>query len=187
VKTVPEVIAYLKANDGKINFGSSGNGTSSHLASVMFQIATGTHMTHIPFRSTADEMTSMIGGNIQLAIDSMTSIWPLAESGQVRAIAVSTPKRVAAAPDLPTIGESIKGYEAAGWQGLYAPAGTPRPIVDKIANACKEIFADPQVVAALTNVGGEPATMAPDAFAEFAKRERVKWGEVVKAAGVKIE
>jgi tripartite-type tricarboxylate transporter receptor subunit TctC len=187
MKTVPELIAYVKANDGKVNFGSSGNGTSSHLASVMFQIATGTHMTHIPFRSTADEMTSMIGGNIQLAIDSMTSIWPLAESGQVRAIAVSTPKRVAAAPDLPTIGESIKGYEAAGWQGLYAPAGTPRPIVDKIANACKEIFADPQVVAALTNVGGEPATMAPDAFAEFAKRERVKWGEVVKAAGVKIE
>jgi len=187
VKTVPELIAYLKANDGKVNFGSSGNGTSSHLASVMFQIATGTHMTHVPFRSTADEMTSMIGGNIQLAIDSMTSIWPLAQSGQVRAIAVSTPKRVAAAPDLPTIGESIKGYEAAGWQGLYAPAGTPRPVVDKIANACKEIFADPRVVAALNNVGGEPATMTPDAFAEFAKRERVKWGEVVKAAGVKIE
>ena len=186
-KTVPELVAWLKANDGKINFGSSGNGTSSHLASVMFQLATGTHMTHVPFRSTADEMTNMIGGNIQVAIDSMTSIWPLAKSGQVRAIAVSTPKRAAAAPDLPTIGESIKDYEATGWQGLYAPAGTPRPIVDKIADAARQIFADPQVVAALANVGGEPAVMTPDAFAGFAKAERVKWAEVVKAAGVKIE
>ena len=186
-KTVPELVAYLKANDGKINFGSSGNGTSSHLACVMFQLATGTRMTHVPFRSTSDEMNSMMGGSIEVAIDSMTTIWPLAKAGQVRAIAVSTRKRVAAAPDLPTIGESIKDFEAAGWQGLYAPAGTSRAIVDKLADAVKQMYADPKVVEALANVGGEPATMAPDAFAEFAKRERVKWAAVVKAAGVKIE
>jgi tripartite-type tricarboxylate transporter receptor subunit TctC len=186
-KTVPELVDYLKANDGKVNFGSSGNGTSSHLAAVMFQLATGTRMTHVPFRSTSEEMNSMMGGHIQLAIDSMTTIWPLAKSGEVRAVAVSTPERVAAAPDVPTIGETIKGFEATGWQGLYAPAATPRAIVDKIAAEVKRIFGDPGVKTALENVGGEPAAMTPEAFAAFARTERVKWAEVVKAAGVRIE
>jgi tripartite-type tricarboxylate transporter receptor subunit TctC len=186
-RTVPELIAWLKANDGKVAFGSSGNGTSSHLAAVMFQLATGTHMTHVPFRSTTDEMTSMIGGNIQLAIDSMTSIWPLAKGGQVRALAVSTPQRVAAAPDLPTIAETVPGYEATGWQGLYAPAGTPRPIIDEIARAVKRILSDPQVVQTLASVGGEPAPMTPDEFSAYTGAERAKWAKVVKAAGVRIE
>jgi tripartite-type tricarboxylate transporter receptor subunit TctC len=186
-KTVPEVVAYLKANNGKLNFGSSGNGTSSHLSAVMFQLATGTSMTHVPFRSTADEMTSMIGGNIQLAIDSMTTIWPLAKAGQVRAIAVTTPKRVAAAPDLPTIGESVPGFEATGWQGLYAPAGTPRAIIATIAGEVKRIFGTPDVVASLANLGAEPAPMTPDAFAAFARTERAKWADVVKAAGVRVD
>src|SRR3984957_23968 len=186
-RTVLELIAYLKANDGKVAFGSSGNGTSSHLAAVMFQLATGTHMTHVPFRSTTDEMTNMMSGSIQVAIDSMTSIWPLAKGGQGRALAGSTPQRVAAAPDLPTIGESVPGYEATGWQGLYAPAGTPRPIVDKIGAEVKRIFGDPQVVKTLANVGGEPATMSPDEFAAYAKAERAKWAKVVAAAAVRIE
>jgi tripartite-type tricarboxylate transporter receptor subunit TctC len=186
-KTVPELVDYLKANDGKVNFGSSGNGTSSHLAAVMFQLATGTRMTHVPFRSTSEEMNNMMGGHIQLAIDSMTTIWPLAKAGEVRAVAVSTPERVAAAPDVPTIGETIKGFEATGWQGLYAPAATPRAIVDKVAAEVKRIFGDPGVKTALENVGGEPAAMTPEAFAAFARTERVKWAEVVKAAGVRIE
>ena len=186
-KTVPELVAWLKANDGKVSFGSSGNGTSSHLAAVMFQLATGTRMTHVPFRSTTDEMTNMMGGSIQVAIDSMTSIWPLAKGGQVRAIAVSTPQRVAAAPDLPTIAETVPGYEATGWQGLYAPAGTPRPIVDKIAAEVKRILSEPDVVKTLDNVGGEPAPMTPDEFAAYAKAERAKWAKVVAAAGVHIE
>jgi tripartite-type tricarboxylate transporter receptor subunit TctC len=186
-KTVPELIAWLEKSEGKVSFGSSGNGTSSHLAAVMFQIATGTHMTHVPFRSTADEMNNMMGGSIQLAIDSMTTIWPLAQGGKVRALAVSTPQRVAAAPDVPTIGETVPGFEATGWQGLYAPGGTPRGIVDKIAAEVQRIFSEPQVVSALANVGGEPAPMTPDAFAAFARAERTKWAEVVKAAGVRIE
>ena len=186
-KTVPELVAWLKQNDGKASFGSSGNGTSSHLAAVMFQSQTGTRMTHVPFRSTADEMNNMMGGSIQLAIDSMTTLWPLARGGKVRAIAVSTPQRVAAAPEVPTIGESVPGFEATGWQGLYAPGGTPRGIVDKIAAEVRRIFAEPQVVTALANVGGEPAPMTPAAFADFARAERVKWAEVVRAAGVRIE
>ncbi len=185
--SVPELIAWLKANAGKVNFGSSGNGTSSHLAAVMFQMATGTHMTHVPFRSTADETNSMLGGTIQVAIDSMTSIWPLAKAGKLRALAVSTPQRVAAAPDLPTIAETVPGYEATGWQGLFAPAGTPQPIVETIAAEVKRIFTDPQIVHALANVGGEPAPMPPDAFAAYVRTERAKWAKVVAAAGVRIQ
>jgi tripartite-type tricarboxylate transporter receptor subunit TctC len=186
-RTVAELIEYLKANDGKVNYGSSGNGTSSHLSAVMFQLATGTKMIHVPFRSTSEELNSMIGGHIDLAFDSMTTAWPHAQSGSVRAIAVTTPKRSPAAPDVPTVGETVKGYEATGWQGLFAPAGTPRPIVDNIAGEVKRIFESPEVAAALRKLGGEPAPMTPDAFADFTRHERAKWQEVVKASGVRID
>ncbi len=186
-KTVPELIAYLKANDGKLNYGSSGIGTSSHLSVVMFELATGTHMTHVPFRSTTDELNSMMNGSVDLAIDSMTTLWPQAQAGVVRALAVTSEARVSSAPDLPTIGETLKGFSVAGWQGLFAPAGTPRPIVDKIAAEVKRVFELPDVVTALTKVGGEPAPMTPDAFAAFIESERPKWREVVKASGVHIE
>jgi tripartite-type tricarboxylate transporter receptor subunit TctC len=186
-KTVPELIAYLKAHDGTLNYGSSGLGTSSHLSVVMFELATGTKMTHIPFRSTAEEVNNMIGGQLDLAIDSMTTTWPFAQAGAVRAIAVTTPQRAAAAPDLPTIGETLPGYEATAWQGLFAPAGTPRPIVEGIAAEVNRIWKSPDVVKALQALGAEPVTTTPDEFTAYTKTERAKWGEVVKAAGVKIE
>ena len=187
VKTVPELIAYLKAHDGQLNYGSSGLGTSSHLSVVMFELATGAKMTHIPFRSTAEEMNAMIGGQLDLAIDSMTTIWPFAQAGSVRALAVSTPQRAASAPDLPTIGETLPGYEATGWQGLFAPAGTPRAVIDAIAAQLDQVWKSPDVVKALQGVGAEPVTTTPDAFTEYTRTERAKWGEVVKAAGVKID
>src|SRR3984893_11974417 len=155
VKNVAELIAYAKANDGKLNYGSSGNGTSSHLCAVMFMRATGTAMTHIPFRASTDEMAAMIGGQIDLTVDSMTTIWPLAKSGEIRALGVTTAQRVAAAPDLPTIGETLPGFAGTGWQALFAPAGTPRPIIEKLADEVKRIFLLPDVVASLENVGGE--------------------------------
>jgi tripartite-type tricarboxylate transporter receptor subunit TctC len=187
VKTVPELIAYLKAHDGQLNYGSSGVGTSSHLSVVMFGLATGTRMTHVPFRSTAEEVNNMIGGQIDLAIDSMTTIWPFAQAGAVRALAVSTPQRAASAPDLPTIGETLPGYEATGWQGLFAPAGTPRPTIDAIVAQLNEIWRSPDVIKALQAVGAEPVTTTPDDFTAYTRTERAKWGEVVRAAGVKIE
>jgi tripartite-type tricarboxylate transporter receptor subunit TctC len=186
-KTVPELIDHLKASDGKVTYGSSGNGTSSHLSAVMFQLASGTKMTHVPFRSTADELNNMIGGHIDLAIDSMTTLWPQAQAGAVRAIAVTSAKRVATAPDVPTIGETLNGFSVSGWQGLFAPAGTPRPVVDQIAAEVKRVFELPEVVSALKKVGGEPAPMTPDQFAEFIRTERVKWKEVVKASGVQVD
>jgi tripartite-type tricarboxylate transporter receptor subunit TctC len=186
-KTVPELIAYLKANDGKLNYGSSGIGTSSHLSVVMFELATGTHMTHVPFRSTTDELNSMMDGSIDLTIDSVTTLWPQAQAGVVRALAVTSETRLASAPDLPTIGETLKGFSVAGWQGLFAPAGTPRPIVDKIAAEVKKVFEESDVVATLTKVGGEPAPMSPEQFAAFIESERPKWREVIKASGEHID
>ncbi len=166
-KTVPDLIAYLKANDGKLNYGSSGVGTSSHLSVVMFELATGTHMTHVPFRSTADEMNGMRTGGIDLALASMTTLWPKAQAGVVHALAVTSETRLAAAPDLPTLSETIKGFSVTGWQGLFAPSGTPRPIVDQIAAEVNKVFAEPDVVAALTQLGGDPEPMSPDRFAAF--------------------
>lgn len=186
-RTVPDLIAYLKANDGKFNYGSSGVGTSSHLSVAMFELATGTHMTHVPFRSTADEINGMQSGGIDLAIDSMTTLWPQAQAGTVRALAVTSESRLAGAPDLPTLGETIKGFSVAGWQGLFAPSGTPRPIVDQIAAEVDKIFDEPDVVATLTQLGGEPAPMDPDRFAAFIEAERPKWREVVKMSGLHID
>jgi tripartite-type tricarboxylate transporter receptor subunit TctC len=185
--TVSELIAYLKANDGKVNFGSSGNGTSSHLSSVMFMLATGTNMTHVPFRSTGEVMNSMIGGHIDLAIDSMTTAWPHAKAGAVRPIAVTTPKRSSTAPEVPTIGETLAGFQATAWQGLFAPAGTPRAIVDKLAAEAKRILELPEVAKSLRDLGAEPAPTTPEQFAEFTQSERAKWQEVVKASGVRLD
>jgi tripartite-type tricarboxylate transporter receptor subunit TctC len=187
-KTLPELVTYLKANEGKVNYGSSGLGTSSHLTIVMLEQAIGTKMTHVPFKSTGDVVNTMLGGNIDLAFDSMTTVWPHAENGTVRAIAVSTPTRSSSAPDVPAIAETIKGFEATAWQGLFAPAGTPKPIVEAAAAEAKRIWNLPEVKSALTKVGADSTLSAsPDAFTAFTRAERVKWAEVVKAAGVKID
>ena len=186
-RTVSELIDYVRVNEGKVNYGSSGNGTSSHLSAVMFALAANLKMTHIPFRSTAEVVNSMLGGNIDLAIDSMTTVWPVAAAGNVRPLAVTTPERSAAAPDLPTIGETLKSYEATAWQGLFAPAGTPRPIIDKVATEVRRIWELPEVITALKNVGAEPAPSRPDDFSVYISAERPRWGEVVRASGVQIE
>jgi tripartite-type tricarboxylate transporter receptor subunit TctC len=186
-RSVAELITYLKANPGKVNYGSSGIGTSSHLSSVMFALATGTEMTHIPFRSTSEVINNMIGGHIDLGIDSMTTTIPHARSGAVRALAVTTPQRSPSMPDLPTIAETLPGYEATAWQGLFAPAGTPRPVVDQLAVEVKRILETPEVASSLEAVGAEPAPMPPDAFAAFTRTERAKWKEIVRVAGVRVD
>ena len=123
-----------------------------------------------------------------IAIDSMTTVWPHAKQGTVRALGVETPQRSASAPEVPAIGETIKGFEATAWQGLFAPAGTPKPIVEKIAAEAKRIWNLPEVKVQLSNAGADSVlSESPDAFTAFTRAQRVKWGEVVKAAGVKIE
>jgi tripartite-type tricarboxylate transporter receptor subunit TctC len=132
-------------------------------------------------------MNSMIGGHIDLAIDSMTTAWPHAKGGSVRAIAVTTPERSATAPELPTIGEALTGFQATAWQGLFAPAGTPRPIVDKLAVEMKRILELPEVANQLKDLGAQPAPSTPEQFANFLKRERAKWRDVVKASGARLD
>ncbi len=183
-KNIAELVDYLKKNDGKLNYGSSGVGTSIHLASELFQIKTGTKMTHIPYKSSGEVMNALVGGHVDLAFDNMTLAWPQAKSGAVRAIAVTSTARSATAPEVPPVADSLPGFEATSWHGVFAPAGTPRPIVETMAAEVKRIFEDPAIQKNLQEVGAVPSPMTPEQFKEFISAERKKWQEVVKAANI---
>ena len=183
-KTVTEVVDYLQKNPGKLNYGSSGAGTSTHLASELFQMLTKTKMNHVPYRSSGDVMNALMGGHIDLAFDNMTLAWPQAQSGTIRAIAVTSTQRSPTAPEVPTVGDTLSGFEATSWHGLFAPAGTPRPIVDKLAAEVKRIFEAPETQTKLREIGAVPSAMTPERFVEFIAAERNKWQQVVKAAGL---
>jgi tripartite-type tricarboxylate transporter receptor subunit TctC len=183
-KDVAEVVEHVKKNPGKLNYGSSGAGTSTHLASELFQMLTGTKMSHVPYRSSGDVMNNLIGGHIDLAFDNMTLAWPQAQSGAIRAIAVTSRERSPTAPDVPTVAETLPGFEATSWHGLFAPAGTPRPVIDTLSAEVKRIFESPETSAKLKEIGAVTAPMSPEEFAQFIAAERRKWQEVVKAAGL---
>jgi tripartite-type tricarboxylate transporter receptor subunit TctC len=184
---VQELIAYLKANPDKLSYGSSGAGTSIHLAAELFKIKTGTTMTHVPFRSSGDIMNNLTGGHINLAFDNITLAWPQVKAGNLRALAVSSTERSAIAPDVPTVADTIPGFEATSWHGVFAPAGTPKPIVDKMAAEMKRILELPDVKDKLFEIGAVASPMTPEDFAKFIDGERAKWADVVKAAGVKMD
>ena len=187
VKTVQELIAHLKANPDKLSYGSSGAGTSIHLAAELFKIKTGTTMTHVPFRSSGDIMNNLTGGHINLAFDNATLAWPQVQGGRLRALAVTSLARAQFAPDLPTVADTIPGFEATSWHGVFAPAGTPKPIVDKMAAEIKKILEQPDVKAKLAEIGAVAAPMTPDDFVKFIDAERAKWADVVKASGAKLD
>jgi len=186
-KNVQELIAYLKANPDKLSYGSSGVGTSIHLAAELFKIKTGTTMTHVPFRSSGDIMNNLTGGHINLSFDNITLAWPQVKAGRLRALAVSSTERSAIAPDVPTVADTIPGFEATSWHGVFAPAGTPKPIVDKMAAEMKRILELPDVKDKLFEIGAVASPMTPEDFAKFIDGERAKWADVVKAAGVKMD
>jgi len=186
-KNVPELIAYLKANPDKMSYGSSGVGTSIHLAAELFKIKTGTTMTHVPFRSSGDIMNNLTGGHINLAFDNITLAWPQVKAGNLRALAVSSTERSAIAPDVPTVADTIPGFAATSWHGVFAPAGTPKGIVDKMAAEMKRILELPDVKDKLFEIGAVASPMTPEDFAKFIEGERAKWADVVKAAGVKLD
>ena len=183
-KTVAELVEHLKKNADKMNYGSSGVGTSTHLASELFQIKTGTKMTHVPYRSSGEVMTALIGGHIDLAFDNITLAWPQAQSGKVRALAVTSTSPSATAPEVPPIAATIAGFDATSWHGVFAPAGTPRPIVDTLAAEVKRIFEQPAVQKSLSDVGAVPSPMTPDQFTAFIAAERAKWREVVQTTRI---
>ena len=186
-KNVSELIDYLKQNPGKLNYGSSGAGTSTHLAAELFQMMTGTKMNHLPYRSSNDVMNALAGGHIDLAFDNMTLAWPQAQAGNVRAIAVTSKDRSPTAPDVPALADSLPGFEATSWHGLFVPAGTPRPVVERLAAEVKAIFDNPEQKKKLTEIGAVAAPMSPEEFVAFISGERRKWQEVVKASGAQIQ
>ena len=184
---VAELIAHLKANPDKLSYGSSGAGTSIHLAAELFKIKTGTTMTHVPFRSSGDIMNNLTGGHINLAFDNITLAWPQVKAGRLRALAVSSTARSEIAPDVPTVAETIPGFDATSWHGVFAPAGTPKPIVDAMAAEMKRILELPDVKDKLFEIGAIAAPMTPEEFVKFIDGERTKWAEVVKASGAKLD
>ena len=185
-KTVAELVEHLKKNAGKLSYGSSGAGTSTHLASELFQLKTGTKMVHVPYRSSGNVMNALIGGHIDLAFDNITLAWPHARAGTIRALAVTSTEPSATAPEVPPVAATLAGFDATSWHGVFAPAGTPRPIIDTVAAEVKRIFELPEVRKSLTDVGAVPSPMTPQEFAQFIAAERRKWQEVVQAAGVTV-
>ena len=186
-KTAAELLAYLKANPDKLSFGSSGVGTSSHLSGELLKLKTGTRMTHVPFKSANESTQSLAGGHVDVAFDNMSMLWPLAQNGLVRPLAVSTMERNPAAPDLPSFAETLPGFEVTAWFGMFVPAGTPRPVLDTLAAETKRILDLPDVRKQMLDTGAIPAPMSPDQFAEFIKAERVRWKETVTAAGISLD
>jgi len=184
-KTVAEFIAYAKANPGKINHGSSGNGTTQHLAGELFKTMTGVDFLHVPYKGGSQAITALLGGQVQVLFEALPPSIPHIKSGQIRALAVTSAARSEALPDLPTVGEFVPGYEASGWNGFCAPKNTPLEIIEKLNKAVNASLADPQVKARLAELG---ATTLGGSSAEFGKliaEETAKWGKVIRAGNIK--
>lgn len=186
-KTVPELIELLKKNPNKYSYGSSGAGTSIHMAAELFKVATGTEMSHVPYRSSAQVTQDLLTGQIQITFDNITVAWPLIEAGKIRALATATPERLAIAKDLPALSEFIPGYAATSWHGFFAPAGTPKPIVDKLSSEVQAIMREPAVVAQMKKLGVDPVGSTQEQFAAHIAAETKRWAEVAKKANVRIE
>jgi tripartite-type tricarboxylate transporter receptor subunit TctC len=186
-KTVAEFIEYVKANPGKVNMASSGNGTSVHLSGEMFMALTGCKMQHVPYRGAAPAITDMLGGQVQVIFDNMPSIIQHIRSGSLRAIGVTTAERSPQLPDVPAIGETVKGYEASALFGMGAPKNTPKEIIAKLNSEINTLMKEPDMTKRLVELGGEPRVQTPDAFGEEIKAETEKWKKVVEFAGLKVE
>jgi tripartite-type tricarboxylate transporter receptor subunit TctC len=188
VASVAELIRHAKAHPGRLNFASAGNGTTSHLAGELFKTLAGLDIVHVPYRGGAPAAVDLAGGQVQMMIDVMPNAYPLARSGRVRALAVSTAQRVAAAPEFPTIAEAgVPGFEASAWDGILAPAGTPQAIIDRLNAAIREALKDPSAVEALARLGAQPSTSTPQEFAHHIQTSTEKWAAVVLASGAKVD
>ena len=186
--SVGELLALTKSRPGRLNFGSSGQGATAHLATEMFMSMTGARMTHVPYKGAAPAMTALIAGEVEVLFDSMPTTLPHARSGRVRPLAVTTLQRSTLLPQLPTLDEAgVKGYELASWFGLFAPAGTPRTIVSKLNAAVNKATARPEMRERLSGQGAEPLGGTPQDLASYLRRELAKYGKVIRAAGIKGE
>jgi tripartite-type tricarboxylate transporter receptor subunit TctC len=184
-KTVPEFIAYAKANPGKINFGSGGNGSPSHVYPELFKMTAGIDMVQVPYRGTPLALTDLLGGQLQVVFDTVPSSIEHIRAGRLRALAVTTATRLDALPDVPTMSEFLPGYEASGWQGIGAPRDTPSEIIDKLNREVNAGLADPTIRLRFADLGGSVFAGSPADFGKLIAEETEKWAKVVKFAGIK--
>jgi len=186
-KTVAEFIAYAKANPRKINMASPGIGTSVHLSGELFMLMTGVQLTHVPYRGGAPALTDLMGGQVQVMFDVLPGSLAHIQAGQGRALAVTTGTRADALPEVPTVADTVPGYEASTWFGFGAPKGTPPEIIAKLNQVINAGLADPTIKARLAEVGSAPMPLSPAAFGALVAAETEKWAKVVKASGARVE
>jgi tripartite-type tricarboxylate transporter receptor subunit TctC len=187
-KSIQELVALAKASPGKLNYASSGAGSSLHMAMELFRHATGTDMLHVPYKGATTIMADVVSGRVQLVFSTMPPALPHVKSGKLRALGVSTARRAAAAPDVPTIAESgVPGFEVSNWQGITAPAKTPRPIVLKLNRDLATTLKLPGMTEALAGQGLEPAASTPEEFGKLIRSELAKYTRIVKAAGIRVD
>jgi tripartite-type tricarboxylate transporter receptor subunit TctC len=184
-KTVPEFIAYAKANPGKINMGSGGNGGTPHVTGELFKMMTGVNMVHVPYRGDAPALVDLLGGQVQTMFGILPLLVEYIRVGKLRALAVTTATRSAALPEIPTMGEFVPGYEASLWHGVGAPKNTPNEIVEKLNKEINAGLADPSMKARFSELGASPMPMTPAEFGKFLADETEKWGRVIRAAHIK--
>ena len=187
-QNLKEFISYAKANPGKINYGSAGNGGISHLVPEMFKTATGTFMVHIPYRGSAPAFTDLMGGQVQFMAESIPQAAAYHKQGKVRALAVTSKERNPALPDIPTAIESgLKGFEVVGFYGFLAPAGTPKETVAKLSDAFQQVMTNPEVRSRMVTQGADPAFLGSEEFGKFLAEETPRWAAAVKASGSKLD
>ena len=186
-KTIPEFIAFAKANPGKINMASGGNGTPGHVAGELFKMMAGVSMVHVPYRGGAFALTDLLGGQVQVLIDPIPASIGYLRAGKLHALAVTTTTRSDVLADVPTVNEFVPGYEASAWYGIGAPRGTPTEIIDRLNSAINACLAEPVLKARLVDVGGMPFSSSPAQFGNFIAAETEKWAKVIKSAGIKQE
>jgi tripartite-type tricarboxylate transporter receptor subunit TctC len=187
VMSVQELIDYAKKNPGKLSNASSSNGSPGHVGGELFKYMTGTEIVHIPYRGGASAINDLISGRVQLMFESLNSIAPHARSNQIRALAVSGARRSPGFPDIPTIGETVPGYDAATWSGVIAPSGVPRPIIDKLNALMNKAIRSKSFQDRFAMIGDEPAGGSPEDFAALIKKDSAKWADVVKRSGAKLD
>jgi tripartite-type tricarboxylate transporter receptor subunit TctC len=186
-KSVPEFLAYARANPGKVNLGSSGTGNLSHLSAELFRMMTGIDVVHVPYRSTPATHTALMAGEVHFMFDAVGSALPHIQSGALRALGVSAASSIRVLPGIPPIGDFVPGYAVTGWLGFGAPKGTPAEIVDKLNTAVNAVLADPAIKARMLELGSEPLPGSAADFGKLVNDETEKWGKVVKFAGLKAE
>ena len=186
-KTIPEFITYAKANPDKINHGSSGNGTTQHLAGELFKMMTGVSFTHVPYRGAAPALTDLLGGQVQVLFEPLPASIQHIKSGAIRALAVTTATRAEALPDVPALSEFIPGYEASGWNGICAPRNTPVDIIQTLNAAINAGLADAKLKARLADLGATPLGGSSAAFGRLIASETEKWSKIIRAANIRLE